>query len=106
MTDEVRGCEDGEVRLDGGFASSTGRVEVCMDRRWGGVCSDGFDMKDARVVCSGLDFNPGGKLNVRETKMSIGHDLIVLQCDSGVALDSTNYLGCLSLKTSYVCTPY
>ncbi|CAI8040127.1 Neurotrypsin, partial [Geodia barretti] len=57
--DEVRGCGDGEVRLDGGFTSSTGRVEVCMDRRWGGVCSDGFDMKDARVVCSELDFNPG-----------------------------------------------
>ena len=70
MTDEVRGCEDGEVRLDGGFTSSTGRVEVCMDRRWGGVCSDGFDMKDARVVCSELDFNPGGKLNVWQTKMT------------------------------------
>ncbi|CAI8040135.1 Deleted in malignant brain tumors 1 protein [Geodia barretti] len=57
--DEVRGCEDGEVRLDGGFTSSTGRMEVCMDRRWGGVCSDGFNVKDARVVCSELDFNPG-----------------------------------------------
>ena len=51
---------DGSVRLEGGFSSSTGHVEFCMDRRWGGVCSDGFDMNSARVVCSELNYNPEG----------------------------------------------
>lgn len=62
-TDEVRGCKDGSVRLEGGFSSLNGRVEFCMDRRWGGVCSDGFDLNDARIVCRELNYNPEGKHN-------------------------------------------
>ena len=60
ITDEERGCEDGEVRLQGGAGPSNGYVEFCLDRRWGGVCSDGWDVNDARVVCKQLGFKSEG----------------------------------------------
>ena len=60
ITDEERGCENGEVRLQGGAGSSNGYVEFCLDRRWGGVCRDGWDVNDARVVCKQLGFKSEG----------------------------------------------
>ncbi|CAI8033836.1 Hepatocyte growth factor receptor, partial [Geodia barretti] len=56
--DENRGCENGEVRLQGGAGSSNGHVEFCKDRVWGRVCSDGWDMNDTMVVCRQLGFEP------------------------------------------------
>ena len=31
-------CTDGNVRLVGGLDTTEGRVEVCMQARWSGVC--------------------------------------------------------------------
>ena len=59
-TDEKRGCENGELRLQGGVAPSDGHVEFCVDRVWGRVCSDGWDINDTRVVCQQLGFDPEG----------------------------------------------
>ena len=60
-TDEATSCEDGEVRLEGGFSPSNGRVEFCQYRTWGAVCGEGWDDNDARVVCGQLGYsNPEG----------------------------------------------
>ena len=59
-TDESRGCENGEVRLQGGVDPSDGHVEFCVDRVWGRICSDGWDVNDTRVVCQQLGFDPEG----------------------------------------------
>ncbi|CAI8055169.1 Scavenger receptor cysteine-rich domain superfamily protein, partial [Geodia barretti] len=56
--DENRGCENGEVRLQGGAGSSNGHVEFCKDRVWGRVCRRGWDMNDTMVVCRQLGFDP------------------------------------------------
>ena len=42
------------MRLVNGNSANEGHVEVCQSNVWGGVCGDGWDAADARVVCRQL----------------------------------------------------
>ena len=48
------------MRLQAGVGPFNGYVEVCLDRTWVGVCSDGFHLNQARTTCSLLNFEPQG----------------------------------------------
>ena len=52
-------CTHGSVNLvyDSIYTSNQGRVEVCVEHTWVGVCYDGFDSNDARVVCRQLGYD-------------------------------------------------
>ena len=51
---------DTEVRLDGGETEWEGRVEVCFNKRWGTVSSEGWTDTNTRVVCNDLGYEVSG----------------------------------------------
>ena len=52
-------CTNGDVRLVGGSTAREGRVEVCVDGRWGTVCNNNQE-EIAEAVCSQLGFPAEG----------------------------------------------
>ncbi|KAM9510578.1 scavenger receptor cysteine-rich domain-containing protein DMBT1-like [Guaruba guarouba] len=44
----------GSLRLVNSSDPCSGRVEVFHEQRWGGICSDGWDLAEAHVVCQQL----------------------------------------------------
>ncbi len=49
-------CTIGDVKLVGGTISSEGYVQVCINGVWSSVCAEGWDTRDAEVVCNQLQF--------------------------------------------------
>ena len=55
-------CPPGDIRLVGGSVADEGRVELCLNNAWGTICDDGFDIKDANVICRQLGYPDHGIL--------------------------------------------
>ena len=48
-------CNETDVRLVNGLHE--GQVELCLNGVWYSVCSNGWDVNDARVVCRQLGYD-------------------------------------------------
>ena len=53
-------CTPGEFRLIGGTGPHEGRGEVCYRGQWSTVCDEGWEDRDAEVVCSQIGFRARG----------------------------------------------
>ena len=53
-------CPPGDIRLVGGSVADEGRVELCLNNAWGTICDDGFDERDANVICRQLGYPDQG----------------------------------------------
>ena len=56
-------CTDGAVRLsnNGNFTNFFGLVEVCLDGQFGVICDDGWDEREALVVCKELGYDKAAR---------------------------------------------
>ena len=54
FSEEAVKCNNGAVRLADGLTEFEGRVEICYNNRWGGVCGNSWDATEAAVVCRQL----------------------------------------------------
>ena len=53
-------CTHGNVRLAGGLDPTEGRVEMCVQGRWSGVCHSNWNYQDVFVVCRQLGYPATG----------------------------------------------
>ena len=57
----ILACEEGELRLVEGHSVTNGRVEICIEERWGTVCGDSWDIVEVEVICRQLDYLESGR---------------------------------------------
>ena len=56
-------CIAGNIRLVNGSVPNEGRLEVCLDREWGTVCSSHWDKGKTSIVCKQLGYHETGNGN-------------------------------------------
>ena len=54
-------CIDGTIRLMEGESEFEGRLEVCINDRWGTVGSNGWTKIDEQVICNDFGYDLAGK---------------------------------------------
>lgn len=69
-------CNDGDLRLRDGVCEREGRVEVCLDDRWGTICDDGWGSNEASVVCGQLNFSREGEVSMKGVMSPIRDDTL------------------------------
>jgi len=92
-------CTTGELRLQDGRTQYEGRVEICIHGRWGTVCDDGWDNREAEVVCRQLNsLDSGAAYAVQSAHFGQGNDFIFLD-DLGCRGNESFLINCASAGT-------
>ena len=56
-------CTEGEIRVVDGISAYEGRVEVCINGKFGPICDNNWDNLEATVVCNQMNYNSSGELS-------------------------------------------
>ena len=54
--------ENGKLRLAGGEVDNEGRIEILYDGKWGTICDDRWDWRDADVACRQLGYKAAERI--------------------------------------------
>ena len=55
-------CNEGEVRLVNGTVKKEGRLEICNNGIWGGICSYSFTQIDGYIACKQMGYDNGMRI--------------------------------------------
>jgi hypothetical protein len=91
-------CEDGDLRLVGGFRKEEGRLEICFNKRWGTVDGLGWTHADTEVACRQLRYST---LDVSYTKTERTRRSYSLSLQALITL-----VGCYSSQDKLIDCPY
>lgn len=75
QTQEAPVYPDGSIRLVGGRNPTEGNVEVFYRGRWGSICDDEWDIREAYIVCKMLGYNRAVRATFN-SQFGRGRDLI------------------------------
>ena len=53
-------CNDGDLKLVGGTSENEGRLEVCLNRRWGTIDGEGWTDTETEAACNQLGYSTSG----------------------------------------------
>lgn len=56
------GCLYGQLRLSNGSEPNVGRLEICINNKWGTICDDKWTHTNAQVACRQLGYSTDGKI--------------------------------------------
>ncbi|KAL5457061.1 hypothetical protein EMCRGX_G034297 [Ephydatia muelleri] len=110
VTTQLANCTDGDIRLVGA-QPGVGRVEVCLNQAWGGVCRNQFQPAEVIVVCRQLGgftagLTPqvlsGSQINITSGPIFLdqlqctGREARLVDCNAGVV---TGLVTCTNADT-------
>ena len=61
----LENCTEGDTRLVGGPNFLEGRVEICLEEKWGTICDRWWDIADAQVACYQMGFSTIGSQELK-----------------------------------------
>ena len=74
------GCHEGNVRLVNGTVEKEGRLEICNNGIWGGICSFGFTPIDGYIACKQIGYDNG--ICLQALHLITHKDIIMYTCIS------------------------
>lgn len=78
----------------------SGRVEILHDKRWGTVCDDEWDIRDAQVVCRNM--NCGSAISVKPTAYFGEGEGVIWLGDVSCLGNESSLLHCKHLNSSTI----